>query len=65
MKFRLMQDRLALLGELRSAQEGGRGRTNNKGLKKCGKILLAVISEFFLVDMIASLGVDLLQVDLS
>ena len=43
MKFRLTQDRLALLGELRSARAGGRGRTNNQGLKRCGKILLAVI----------------------
>ena len=59
-----MQDRLALLGELRSARAGGRGRTNNQGLKRCGKILLAVIWDFFLVEMIASLGVDLLQVDL-
>lgn len=28
-KISVMQDRLALLGELRSAQAGGRGRTNN------------------------------------
>ena len=28
-KISVMQDRLALLGELRSAQAGSRGRTNN------------------------------------